>query len=372
MDLKTALFLLPGLIIGLTVHEAAHAISAKCLGDRTSEKMGRISLNPMRHLSIYGTLALFFLGFGWGKPVIVNLYNFKKPKFYYLLSSLAGPASNLLICGVCLGVLYMHPPQIVFNALIPIFLINGMLAAINLVPVPPLDGSKIWPCLIPGMKPTISGKWSMIWIVVLIVGLQTGGIGKILRPIQDGMWWLLPDYSHSSPYHSDRPENFPQELIAPPNVTDVVYTDKKPTKGQISIDCYSMTFPVQDDKHGETAYVSVGQRLKQFGWRRLKYILDDPEIENNGQLIQSPEIESVTRSQSVNDFWFKSTGEMIWTSRRHMTFKDEKLEDLNVVSAMYLDNISDNFYDDIIAYKTIHPEEFEGIQIAENIAKPEE
>ena len=78
MNLMTALLLLPGLIIGLTFHEAAHAITAKWLGDRTSERMGRISLNPFRHLSPLGTLALFFIGFGWGRPVIVNLYNFKK------------------------------------------------------------------------------------------------------------------------------------------------------------------------------------------------------------------------------------------------------------------------------------------------------
>ncbi|MBW8034781.1 MAG: site-2 protease family protein [Planctomycetes bacterium] len=189
-----ALFLLPGLVVGLTVHEAAHAITAKWLGDRTAEKMGRVSLNPLRHLSLYGTLALFVLHFGWGKPVIVNLYNFKKPKFYYLLSSLAGPVSNLLICGVCLGVLYLRPLGLVEAFLGWTFLINGTLAAINMVPVPPLDGSKIWPCLIPGMKPTISGKWSMIWMAVLLVGILSGGIGKVLGPVQKTMLRMLPEY----------------------------------------------------------------------------------------------------------------------------------------------------------------------------------
>ena len=194
MDLQFALFLLPGLIIGLTVHEAAHAITAKWLGDRTAEKMGRVSLNPLRHLSVYGTLALFVLHFGWGKPVIVNLYNFKKPKFYYLLSSLAGPVSNLLICGVCFVVLHLHLPGIIDVFLRMTFLINGMLAAINMVPIPPLDGSKIWPCLIPGMKPTITRKWSMVWMGVLVVALYTGGIGKVLGPVQDVMWRMLPEY----------------------------------------------------------------------------------------------------------------------------------------------------------------------------------
>ncbi|MHC4126280.1 MAG: site-2 protease family protein, partial [Planctomycetota bacterium] len=91
MSWQTALFLFPGLIIGLTIHEFAHAITAKWLGDRYPEKMGRVSLNPLRHLSLWGTLALFILGFGWGKPVPINLYNFKRPKLYYLLTSIAGP-----------------------------------------------------------------------------------------------------------------------------------------------------------------------------------------------------------------------------------------------------------------------------------------
>ncbi len=75
--MKFLLFLsfFPGFLVALTVHEAAHALVSKWLGDRYAEKQGRISLNPMRHLSVVGTLMLFILGFGWGKPVPVNLYN---------------------------------------------------------------------------------------------------------------------------------------------------------------------------------------------------------------------------------------------------------------------------------------------------------
>ena len=122
MNLQTALILLPGLVVGLTVHEAAHAITAKWLGDRTASQMGRVSLNPLRHLSLLGTLALFIVGFGWGKPVIVNVYNFKKPKLYYLLSSLAGPASNLILCALVLGVLYIKPYWVIAWICMSIFL----------------------------------------------------------------------------------------------------------------------------------------------------------------------------------------------------------------------------------------------------------
>lgn len=192
MTFETALMLLPGLIIGLTFHEAAHAITAKWLGDRTAEKMGRVSLNPMKHLSPMGTIALFILGFGWGKPVIVNLYNFKKPKFYYLLSSLAGPAINLILSAAALGILYMNPHWMIYRVCTSIFLINALLAVFNLLPVPPLDGSKIWPCLIPGMRPVVSGKWSAAWMVILVVCLLTGVIGKIITPVFHILFSIMP------------------------------------------------------------------------------------------------------------------------------------------------------------------------------------
>lgn len=192
MNLKMALFLLPGLIIGLTAHEAAHALTAKWLGDRTSERMGRISLNPLRHLSPLGTLALFIIGFGWGKPVIVNLYNFKRPKLYYLLSSLAGPAVNLILCGISLGLLYLHPHVLIQWICMSVFFINAILACVNLLPIPPLDGSKIWPCIIPGLKPVVSGRWTLVWIVVLIVALRAGAIDKVLNPVLGFLTSLLP------------------------------------------------------------------------------------------------------------------------------------------------------------------------------------
>jgi Zn-dependent protease len=187
------LFLLPGLVIGLTVHEAAHAITAKWLGDRNPERMGRISLNPFKHLSLLGTVVLFVLGFGWGKPVEVNLYNFKRPKLDYLLSSLAGPASNLILCGLSLGVLHLHPHVLVKWFFLSTFYINAILAVLNLLPIPPLDGSKIWYSLIPGLRPVVSEKWSRIWFIILIVILFSGAIDKIMGPAMGFLSSLLPE-----------------------------------------------------------------------------------------------------------------------------------------------------------------------------------
>jgi Zn-dependent protease len=192
MNISFALILLPGLVIGLTVHEFAHAITAKWLGDRNPERMGRVSLNPLRHLSLLGTVSLFLLGFGWGKPVLVNLYNFKKPKLYYLLSSLAGPVSNLLLSAAALGIMYMYNGTIVRYICLSVFFMNAILAVINLLPIPPLDGSKIWPCVIPGMRPTVSVKWTNIWTVVLIICVFSGVIDKVMGPIVRALASLLP------------------------------------------------------------------------------------------------------------------------------------------------------------------------------------
>ncbi len=192
MSWKIGLLLLPGLVIGLTIHEMSHAITAKWLGDRNAERMGRVSLNPFRHLSLLGTLSLFVLGFGWGKPVIVNLYNFKRPKLYYFLSSIAGPVSNLVLAALALGALYLKPDRLIGFILASIFFINAILAAVNLIPVPPLDGSKIWPCIIPGMRPTISGRWTRIWFIILVAALWTGAIDKILGPVFKFLTSLLP------------------------------------------------------------------------------------------------------------------------------------------------------------------------------------
>lgn len=172
---------LPGLIIGITCHEAAHAWSAMLLGDRLAYSQGRVTLNPFKHLSPVGTLALFLLGFGWGRPVMVNLYNFKRPKFYYLLSSLAGPAANLLICIICMIALKFAPKEASYSYFIrATYLINGLLLAINMLPIPPLDGSKIWPCVIPGMRPISSSKWNMIWMGVIMVLMFSGITGKVI------------------------------------------------------------------------------------------------------------------------------------------------------------------------------------------------
>ncbi|MFC1476075.1 site-2 protease family protein [Candidatus Zixiibacteriota bacterium] len=141
----------PVLLFSLTFHEFAHAWSAYRLGDPTAAAMGRLTLNPLRHLDVFGTLVLVMSGFrfGWAKPVPVNIFNFRDPKFGMFLSAAAGPASNILLalgCGILLrmtgsgGDGYSGAvTQVLFWGLV----MNLSLAFFNLIPIPPLDGSKI-------------------------------------------------------------------------------------------------------------------------------------------------------------------------------------------------------------------------------------
>jgi len=128
------------LIIAITIHEFAHAFVADKLGDPTPRINDRLSLNPKSHIDPIGALALLIIGFGWGKPVPYDPYNLQNPKRDSMLIALAGPASNLILATI-LALLIRFLPGLYF--LIPTIMINVGLAIFNLLPIPPLDGSKI-------------------------------------------------------------------------------------------------------------------------------------------------------------------------------------------------------------------------------------
>jgi Zn-dependent protease len=134
-----------GLVIGITVHEAAHATSAYWLGDDTAYRDGRVTLNPASHLDVLGSLMLLMAGFGWGKPTPVVPSKLRGGIFGPVAVALAGPLSNLLVVAAC-GVLYLIPTfQGGYLALVVVMtaFTNALLFVFNLIPIPPLDGSKI-------------------------------------------------------------------------------------------------------------------------------------------------------------------------------------------------------------------------------------
>ncbi|MEW6541287.1 MAG: site-2 protease family protein [Bacillota bacterium] len=188
------------IVIGVVFHEVAHGWMAKRLGDRTAERAGRLTLNPIPHLDPVGSIilpaALVLLNagvvFGWAKPVPVNPHNFRGDiKRGMMLVSFAGPGSNLLLAAVgavLLGLLMglqgiAAVTQTLFgNFLHSLILINLVLAFLNLLPVPPLDGSKILAGILPGRQEWLYSL-EKYGFAVLIVLLVTGAIGIYLAAV---------------------------------------------------------------------------------------------------------------------------------------------------------------------------------------------
>jgi Zn-dependent protease len=144
---SVAVAFLLGLVIGITVHEASHATSAYLLGDDTAYRDGRVTLNPASHLDLLGSLMLLMAGFGWGKPTPVVPSKLRGGVFGPVAVALAGPVSNLLIVAFC-AALYLLPPfqdrgGYLFILIVMIAFTNALLFVFNLIPIPPLDGSKV-------------------------------------------------------------------------------------------------------------------------------------------------------------------------------------------------------------------------------------
>ncbi|MCA9373587.1 site-2 protease family protein [Candidatus Peregrinibacteria bacterium] len=159
MEFFSLLYLVVGLIVVITIHEFSHAWVANALGDPTARLEGRVSLNPLKHLDPFGTILIFLIQIGWGKPVPVNPSYFKKPKRDEALTALAGPLSNLLIAilfsiplkysSAFLATLGLGGEPIGLNLVSAIVDMSIVLFAFNMLPFPPLDGSKFVQLLIP-------------------------------------------------------------------------------------------------------------------------------------------------------------------------------------------------------------------------------
>lgn len=151
----TLLLGLPAILIAITIHEYAHALTAFKLGDPTAKFAGRLSLNPLKHIDLLGFIMLLVARFGWAKPVPINPFHFRNPRRDEALVSLAGPLSNLLLAilfGLSIRLLLQlsaSTATIPFLLLYLCFLYNVVLSVFNLIPVPPLDGSKILFSLLP-------------------------------------------------------------------------------------------------------------------------------------------------------------------------------------------------------------------------------
>ncbi|MGI6684857.1 MAG: site-2 protease family protein [Bacillota bacterium] len=181
---------IPAILIALSFHEFAHGFVAYRLGDPTPKYQGRLTLNPLAHLDPIGTLLLLFAHFGWAKPVQVNPYYFEGDKRRgMMIVALAGPFTNILLAYLGALLFSLMLKQILpFNNAIAIFLqdlvqINLVLAAFNLIPVPPLDGSKILAGLLRGETANFIYRMEQYGPMILMLLIITGTTQRIFLPI---------------------------------------------------------------------------------------------------------------------------------------------------------------------------------------------
>ena len=182
MELSETIKIIPAAIIGLTVHEFAHAYTAYRLGDNTAKEDGRISLNPLRHIDWMGFFLVIFAGFGWAKPVSFNPDNLKHKHRDEILISIAGPLSNFLIALLFLiiaRILYFYPyfngtetGLVIVNWIVISGIINFGLFVFNLIPLPPLDGSHVYLTFLKEINPTLMAnlyKWGTAVLLGIIL-----------------------------------------------------------------------------------------------------------------------------------------------------------------------------------------------------------
>ncbi len=188
---KKAIIAAPAILFSLTVHEYFHAWTAHKFGDDTAKDMGRLTLNPMAHLDLLGTISLFISGFrfGWAKPVPVNPFNLRNPRVADTWIAAAGPISNLglaLIFGIIFRALMemqVNVPEAIVLFLYLSVTINVSLAFFNLVPLYPLDGSHVLRNMLPPSLEEAYSKLDTIAPILLMVLAFSGAIWVVLGPI---------------------------------------------------------------------------------------------------------------------------------------------------------------------------------------------
>ena len=197
LDFASMIYRIPALLFAISIHEYAHAQCADSMGDPTARYMGRLTFNPLAHLDPIGAILLVVAGFGWAKGVPINVNNFRNRREGILKVSFAGPAANLFLCFMAafimslLGKMHMLSDGL-YRFLFWMQLYNVWFAFFNLIPVPPLDGSRILSELLPAKQ-----SWQFNEIVdrygfyILIALVFTGITGMIINPLANGYLRLI-------------------------------------------------------------------------------------------------------------------------------------------------------------------------------------
>ena len=186
------LYVLPALIC-ITLHELAHGLVADRLGDHTAREAGRLSLNPIRHMDWMGLLMMVVFHFGWAKPVPVNMYRFEHPKRGMAITALAGPLMNVLITVVFLflyGLLFkpLGGTGFVLRTISATAYLSISLAIFNLIPISPLDGSKVLFSVLPDRQYATLMRYERYGMILMLLLVASGVLG---RPLSTACSWVF-------------------------------------------------------------------------------------------------------------------------------------------------------------------------------------
>ncbi len=190
------LYSLPAVLLALSVHEAAHAYSAYKCGDPTARNLGRMTLDPTKHLDPIGTICLIFFRFGWAKPVPINSRNFKHPRRDDVIVSLSGIIANFILSFIVAGILFACFGLGFFNdifirIMIPIMSLNITLGIFNILPIPPLDGFQLISNTVARKNFKVLSVLNRYGFIIVLVLLLTGVIGYLLSFLMN---WIIIGY----------------------------------------------------------------------------------------------------------------------------------------------------------------------------------
>lgn len=194
IDIVSLLIRAVVILLAISMHETAHGFVAYKLGDPTAKSMGRLSLNPLKHLDPVGALCMLFFGFGWAKPVMINPYYFKNQKRDTALTALGGPVMNFLLAFLGIVVfkilIVTNVPVNAFTRFIASFLnsfiaLNVGLGSFNLIPIPPLDGAKIFLSLLPNRLYADIMRYERLGWIILVFALGTNVLTPVMYTIQN-------------------------------------------------------------------------------------------------------------------------------------------------------------------------------------------
>jgi len=201
-SISELLLVIPALVLAFTIHELCHGLAAYALGDDTAKNDGRLSLNPVKHIDPIGFIMLMLFRFGWAKPVMVQPGNLRNPKIGMALIAAAGPGSNFLMAVLAQLAWYgtfrfaNGAPVWLFDFFSILAFYNGLLCVFNLIPIPPLDGSKIVSVFLPdsiyNRLPNLA-PFTMIFFLILMF---TGIFAQVISPLITQVYLWTDAFGH--------------------------------------------------------------------------------------------------------------------------------------------------------------------------------